>query len=158
MPRTATAATKGRPAIETKALAAESKSAGMRTLFDAGYKVAAVAKVFEAPYGFAYGVALRHGVAESAAARKGNGTNGTGKQASKPAKPAKRTSAPVARSAKATPAVKITKVASRTTKVARPTDKISATARVAQRIAAKKAGRPSPERRAANRKVRAAKG
>lgn len=130
MARTSTKA----PAIEAKALSASSKSEGMRLLYDNGYSVAQVAKLFKAPYGFAYGVADRHGVVETAASR---------------------------RAVKA-PAVKVTKVAraARTTKApARKAETTSATARVAAKLAKGKStpvakpGRPTAARRAANRKV-----
>lgn len=58
------------PAIETQALKAVSKSEGMRMLFEAGYTVTQVKAVFNAPYGFVYGVAQRAGFAETAANRK----------------------------------------------------------------------------------------
>lgn len=48
-------------ALEAKALKAETKSEGMRMLFEAGYEVAEVRTIFEVPYGFAYGVAVRGG-------------------------------------------------------------------------------------------------
>lgn len=48
-------------ALVKKAVASESKSAGMRDLFDAGFTVREVADAFDAPYGFAYGVAVRNG-------------------------------------------------------------------------------------------------
>lgn len=51
--------------LETKALAAESKSEGMRSLFDAGYTAAEIKEVFGAPYGFVYGVGVRHGAITS---------------------------------------------------------------------------------------------
>lgn len=121
-------------AIERKALAQKSKSGGMRMLFDAGYSVTRVKAVFNAPYGFVYGVAKRHGVVDTAAARRA---------------PRK---APVARVAKAKVTTKVTKVASRA--AAKPK---TATQRVAARIAAKAPaakvkGRPTAARRAANRK------
>lgn len=149
-----------KPQIEAKALAAESKSAGMRMLYDAGYQVAAVAKVFDAPYGFAYGVAVRHGVAESAAARRAPRAETKATKAKPSTAKAK---APVATKTAAKPVVKVTKVAGRTTKVsrsarpARPADTTSAVARVSAKLAAKQPGRPTTARRAANRKVRAAK-
>lgn len=135
MARTSTS----RPQVETKALAASTKSEGMRMLYDAGYSVSQVTKVFGCPYGFAYGVALRAGKVETAANRK------------------------VAK-AKKTPPVKVTKVAGKTTtrstaKVAAKPDKISATARVASKLAAAKGakpGRPTAARRAANRAPRTA--
>ena len=48
-------------ALESKALAASSKSDGMRSLFEAGYTVLQVRDLFECAYGFAYGVAVRGG-------------------------------------------------------------------------------------------------
>jgi len=103
---TKTAATKpSRPSIETKALAEENKSAGMRLLFEHGYSVTQVRTVFNAPYGYVYGVAQRAGFAETAAARK------TAKAA-----PAKATKAP----AKVTkPAAKPVKAVVKATTVAK---------------------------------------
>jgi len=103
---TKTAATKpSRPSIETKALAEENKSAGMRLLFEHGYSVTQVRTVFNAPYGYVYGVAQRAGFAETAAGRK------TAKAA--PAKatkaPAKVTKPVVAAKVAAKPVVKATK-------------------------------------------------
>jgi hypothetical protein len=49
-------------ALETKALAEENKSAGMRTLLEAGYTVQEVRDIFGVPYGFVYGVAKRAGL------------------------------------------------------------------------------------------------
>ena len=46
-------------ALEKKALAAGTKSEGMRMLLQADYSVRETADVFGAPYGFAYGVAQR---------------------------------------------------------------------------------------------------
>jgi hypothetical protein len=46
-------------ALEKKALATDSKSDGMRFLFEAGYNVAEVRDVFGCAYGFAYGVRAR---------------------------------------------------------------------------------------------------
>lgn len=48
-------------ALEKKALAAGKKSEGMRMLLDADYSVADVKDIFDAPYGFVYGVAKRNG-------------------------------------------------------------------------------------------------
>jgi hypothetical protein len=45
--------------LEKKALGAASKSQGMRDLLEAGYTVLEVQDVFDAPYGFVYGVAVR---------------------------------------------------------------------------------------------------
>lgn len=47
--------------IEKKALASENKSDGMRQMFDAGYSAKEIAALFGAPYGFVYGVGIRHG-------------------------------------------------------------------------------------------------
>jgi hypothetical protein len=46
-------------ALETKALAAASKSEGMRMLLEAEYTVAQIRDIFDVPYGFVYGVAKR---------------------------------------------------------------------------------------------------
>jgi len=46
-------------ALEKKALASESKSAGMRMLLEAGYSVLEVRGIFDVAYGFVYGVAKR---------------------------------------------------------------------------------------------------
>lgn len=56
--------------IEATALKAETKSEGMRILYEAGYKVVDVVRVFGVGYAFAYGVAKRAGFAETAAERK----------------------------------------------------------------------------------------
>lgn len=56
--------------LEAKALAAKSKSEGMRMLFTAGYSVTRVSQVFGVGYPFAYGVAKRAGFAVTAAARR----------------------------------------------------------------------------------------
>lgn len=56
--------------LEAKAQAAASKSEGLRMLLDAGYTVAEARTALNVPYGFAYGVAKRHGVIESAANRR----------------------------------------------------------------------------------------
>lgn len=56
----ATRTTAQTAALEKKALAAGSKSEGMRMLLDAGYSVIEVRDVFGAPYGFVYGVARRN--------------------------------------------------------------------------------------------------
>lgn len=48
-------------ALQKKALAAGTKSEGMRMLLDAGDSVAEVKEIFGAPYGFVYGVAKRNG-------------------------------------------------------------------------------------------------
>ena len=118
------------PTIETKALAAESKSAGMRLLFEAGYKVSQVVKVFGVGYGFAYGVAQRGGFAEVAAERRA---------------PRRIVAKQAAKAVKATKATKpvVTKVVA---------IKASATkAATASKVAAKP-GRPTAARRLANRK------
>lgn len=199
MPRNTTKAT--RPSIETKALAAESKSAGMRMLFEAGYSVVQVKEVFNAPYGFVYGVAQRGGFAETAAARKtakvvkapkakaAAPVKAPAKAAAKPltkaqakaklvadkatskrtiglrtVKPPKAAAPVVAKKATASkPATVTTPVTPKIVKVASGGQPIkasaptSAVAKVAAKLAAKKvAGRPTPERRAANRKPTAA--
>lgn len=110
-------------AIEKKALAESNKSAGMRMLFDAGRTVVEVQRIFDAPYGYVYGVAKRHGVVETAASRRV-------------------TKAPV----KAARPVRAAKVAKPVPVKARAT-KASTASKVA-------AGRPTPARRAANRKAR----
>jgi hypothetical protein len=56
--------------LETKALAADSKSEGMRMLMTSGRTVSEVAKVFHAPYGFVYGVAKRANLVDQAANRR----------------------------------------------------------------------------------------
>lgn len=56
--------------LEAKAIAAASKSAGMRSLYEAGYTVAQVTKVMGVGYPFAYGVAKRGGFADTAASRR----------------------------------------------------------------------------------------
>lgn len=126
------------PAIERKALAEDNKSAGMRMLFDAGYTVTRVQSVFNAPYGYVYGVALRHGVIATAANRRVSAEPKAKRPVAK-ARPAKVTAA------KAT-GRKTTAVA----KVARATKASTASTTAA------KAGRPSPARRQANRKARTA--
>src|SRR5450759_3876921 len=127
MARTSTKA----PAIETKALAAESKSAGMRLLFEAGYKVSQVVKVFCVGYGFAYGVAQRGGFAEVAAERRA---------------PRRIVAKQAAKAVKATKATKPV-----VTKVVVAIKASSTKAATASKIAAKP-GRPTAARRLANRK------
>lgn len=56
--------------LEAKALAASSKSEGMRLLYEAGYTVSKVAKVLNVGYAFAYGVAKRAGLQLTAANRR----------------------------------------------------------------------------------------
>jgi len=56
--------------VEAQALAASSKSEGMRLLFEAGRTVSEVSKIMNAPYAFVYGVAKRAGKAETAAKRR----------------------------------------------------------------------------------------
>lgn len=125
------------PAIEKKALAESNKSQGMRMLFDAGYTVTRVQGVFNAPYGYVYGVALRHGVIETAASRRAPRKGDDTRKPRAAARAAKVTK-PVAKKATAT---KVSAVA----------------ARVAKASAAKaKPGRPTAARRAANRAPRAA--
>jgi hypothetical protein len=67
--------------LETKALANDNKSAGMRSLYEAGYTVAQVKDLFHAPYGYAYGVAQRGGYADTAASRRAP-RNGSGPKSS----------------------------------------------------------------------------
>lgn len=126
-------------AIERKALAMDSKSDGMRLLYDNGYTVAQVKATFGVPYGFAYGVALRHGVIATAANRR----QPAKAKATRSARPAKAAAKPAPRVAKKATASKPSTA--------------SATSRVAAKLAAKapaaKAkGRPTAARRAANRK------
>lgn len=176
-----------RPAIETKALAEENKSAGMRLLFEADYSVVQVKEVFNAPYGYVYGVAQRAGFVENAAARrstKATKAKTPVKAAKAPAKAKAATKAPVKAPAKtaaaktpakaaakpaAKPPVKARATATATVpavtegtppvtirKVAATPANGSAVARVAAKLAAKQPGRPTPARRAANRKQPAA--
>lgn len=135
-------------AIEAKALAAANKSEGMRMLLDADYSVAQIAHLMDAPYGFVYGVAKRAGKTETAASRRTTRTA---------------TSAKPTRTAKTAPAAKATRSTTRTTKAtAAP---VTASARVAARLAASKSGkapqakpgRPTAARRQANRKPRSAR-
>ena len=51
-------------ALETKALAAKTKSDGMRMLFEAGYSALEVKEVMGVVYSFAYGVGVRGGFIE----------------------------------------------------------------------------------------------
>lgn len=80
-------------ALEAKALKADKKSAGMVMLFEKGYDVPEVAAIFDAPYGFPYGVAVRNGFVKPTARAA---TNGTGKS-----KTAKATATKAKASAKA---------------------------------------------------------
>jgi DNA-binding protein HU-beta len=148
MARTSTKA----PAIETKALAAASKSEGMRLLYDNGYSVSQVAKVFSVGYAFAYGVAKRAGKVDTAAARRAPKRT-TPKVAPK-LTPKAKTQAVVAtvkkvasggkpvqaQAAKSTAKARVTSLAAKATKPA---------------LVAKKPGRPSATRRTANRKAAA---
>jgi transposase len=132
--------------LEAKALAADSKSEGMRLLYDADYSVTQVAKVFGVSYGFAYGVASRAGKVETAAARR----------APKREKPAAAASKPKAAALKRVPATKAPVATVK--KVASGGKPVAAKARVTSLAAAKpalakKPGRPSAARRAVNRKV-----
>jgi hypothetical protein len=52
-------------ALEAKALAADSKSDGMRMLLEADYTVKEVRDIFGVPYGFVYGVASRGGFVQA---------------------------------------------------------------------------------------------
>lgn len=197
-----------RKSLETKALANSNKSAGMRSLFEAGYKVAEVKQVFNAPYGYVYGVAQRGGFAETAASRRAPAKAKAAAKPTKAAASAKREAkaAPAARKASARvqqtkakallgvkrgrgrPAITDPKaiaarspeaqrsaarraaagsatvvsplrntkpVTATVRKVASANGAGSAVSRVAAKLAAKaavKPGRPSPARRAANRK------
>ena len=51
-------------ALEAKAVAAETKSDGMRMLLEAGYSVLETKDIMGAQYGFVYGVAKRAGLIE----------------------------------------------------------------------------------------------
>lgn len=124
-------------ALEAKALKAESKSAGMRMLYEAGYSVSQVTKVFDVGYPFAYGVALRGGFAQTAAQRRG-----PGKGVASKVKSTKKVAAV---------ATKVTRVAA---SAARERKAAPAARSASARQASPKAGRPSPARRAANRKTR----
>jgi hypothetical protein len=134
-------------AIETKALALgakDSKSEGMRLLFDAGYTVSSVAKVFGVGYAFAYGVAKRAGKVETAAARRA-----PKRAAAKPPALAKTATKRTA-TAKA-PVATVRKVASG----GKPVTSLAAKPKTAAKppLAVKKPGRPSATRRAVNRKA-----
>jgi len=115
-------------ALEKKALASENKSAGMRMLLDEGYSVIEVRDIFEAPYGFVYGVAVRNGNVEAEP------------REAKPAaaKPTAKPAAAKAPAAKAAP-----------TKVAAPAK--SAPSKATAKPAPKAAAKPAP--RAAARPV-----
>lgn len=84
--------------LEKKALAEDTKSEGMRMLLTAGYEVTEVRDIFEAQYGFVYGVARRAGLVEATA------------RAPRETKPA----------AKATAKTAATKAAASTTKTSKP--------------------------------------
>lgn len=71
-------------ALEKKALAASTKSEGMRMLFENGYATAEIKELFEAPYGFVYGVGVRGGFITSTPREASNG-NGKAKAAPKAA-------------------------------------------------------------------------
>lgn len=134
----------GKAAIEKKALAMDNKSEGMRLLFDAGYTVVQVREVFDAPYGYVYGVALRHGVVETAASRRApaKAKAKAAKTTSRSARPAQTSKGTTKTSrAKTAPAAKRT--ARATAKPAAPAKRATATkqsaaSRVAARIAARK--------------------
>lgn len=98
-------------ALEKKALAAETKSAGMRMLLEAGRSVSEVRQIFDAPYGFVYGVAVRAGLVESTP-RAAKPTKAA-KAAAKPAAKAKAAPAKPARAAKAAAAPVRSKAAQR---------------------------------------------
>lgn len=139
------ATSKANVVAERKALAQSKKSEGMRNLLDLGYTVTQVQRVFDAPYGFVYGVALRHGVIDTAANRRAVKAAKVAKVVAKATKAA--TAKPLAKLTRPHVAVKAT--------ATRPSTATSATSRVAAKLAAKaavKPGRPSAARRAANRK------
>jgi hypothetical protein len=130
------------PAVEVKALKAETKSEGMRILYEAGYKVSEVAKVFGVGYAFAYGVAQRAGFAETAANRKA--TKATPKVA-------KSTSPRAAKAPARKPAVKATAANSKPMAHVGTTKATIAKTKPAPQV--KRPGRPTAARRAANRKA-----
>ena len=118
-------------ALEKKALASENKSAGMRMLLDEGYSVTEVRDIFEAPYGFVYGVAVRNGSVEAEP---------------REAKPAAK---PAAAKPAAKPAAKAPAAKAATTKVTAPAK--SAPSKATAKPAPKAAAKPAP--RAAARPV-----
>lgn len=72
--------------LTAKALKSESKSAGMRTMLEAGVPVNEVAAAFDAPYGFVYGVARRANLVTSTPRTpKAATSKATTKAAAKPA-------------------------------------------------------------------------
>lgn len=103
--------------LEAKAQAEENKSAGLRMLFEAGYTVAEARTVLDVPYGFAYGVAKRAGVVETAAQRRGDGSATAARKAKAAPAPAKATKA----TAKAAP--RTVKAPAKTTAKAKATRK-----------------------------------
>lgn len=132
--------------IEAKARNAETKSEGMRMLLSAGRSIADVAKFFDAPYAFVYGVAKR--------ANGGNPPTGAQRRqvkanAKRPVQSARKAAA------KTTKVAKVAASAARERKVAAPARK-SPTRKAAPVVAAAKPGRPSAARRAANRATRKA--
>lgn len=134
------ASTTKQSAIERKALSMDNKSEGMRLLFDDGYTVVQVRQVFNAPYGYVYGVAQRHGVADSAATRRAPRKATT--KAKAPARSASKTKATGRQPSKAQRQLAAPAPRTRKTKAA---------------PVAKVVGRPTATRRAANRKVTVAK-
>lgn len=114
--------------LEAKALASENKSEGMRMLLTEGYTVQDVRDLFEAPYGFVYGVARRAGLIDP--------TPREPKAETKPAKaakaaPAKAPAAKAKPAAKAAPAKSTSKVAAAkaTIEKAAPRARVARTAR-----------------------------
>lgn len=71
-------------ALEKKALAASTKSEGMRMLFENGYSTAEIKELFEAPYGFVYGVGVRGGFITSTPREAKAASNGNGKAKAAP--------------------------------------------------------------------------
>lgn len=105
-------------ALEKKALAEPTKSAGMRMLLDAGYLVQDVAHVFDAPYGFVYGVATR--------ANGGNPPAGAERRAPRAAKPAAKAARPAAKATKAAAAKAAPRAATKTASKAKATSRKAA--------------------------------
>jgi hypothetical protein len=143
------------PAIESQALKADTKSEGMRILYEGGYTVAQVTKVFGVGYAFAYGVAKRGGFVQTAANRRPVKTEGKSVSAKavtkavKESRPVERKVASARRKANAVePALTPGQKAYRARKARVAAEAARSEAQVA---VAKRAGRPTAERRAANR-------
>lgn len=94
--------------LEAKAIASATKSEGMRTLYEAGYSVAQVSKIFGVGYAFAYGVAKRAGLQLQAAARRPIKTITKAKVAKVIARPTE------AKAARVKTAARVAKVAAKT--------------------------------------------